>query len=133
MSLLVLKFCGTSVGDIDRIKNAAAKVAEEVRRGHKVAVVVSAMAGGTDQLINYCRAISPHHDRREHDAVVSTGEQVTAGLMALGLNARSWQGWQGPLRTDSGHSKARITGVEGDLFRKRALDGEIGVMAGFQG
>jgi len=138
MSLLVLKFGGTSVGDTDRIKNAAAKVAEEVRRGHKVAVVVSAMSGVTDQLITYCNTISPHHDRREHDAVVSTGEQVTAGLMAMalqqrGLNARSWQGWQLPLRTDSSHSNARILSVEGDALRKRIDTGEIGVMAGFQG
>src|ERR1700722_8721920 len=113
MSLLVLKFGGTSVGDIERIKNAASKVVAEVQRGNKVAVVVSAMAGVTDQLIGFCRAISPHYNLREHDAVVATGEQVTAGLMALalqqrGLNARSWQGWQVPLRTDSAHSKARI-------------------------
>jgi aspartate kinase len=138
LSLLVLKFGGTSVGDTDRIKNAAAKVAEEVRRGHKVAVVVSAMSGVTDQLINYCRAISPHHDRREHDAVVATGEQVTAGLMAMalqqrGLNARSWQGWQVPLRTDGSHSKARIMAVEGEAILQRLQAGEIAVMAGFQG
>src|SRR5580704_11528763 len=115
MSLLVMKFGGTSVGDIERIKSAAAKVVAEVQKGHKVAVVVSAMAGVTDQLINHCRAISPHHNPREHDAVVSTGEQITSGLMAMalqqrGLNARSWQGWQVPLRTDSLHSKARIEG-----------------------
>ena len=93
MALIVLKFGGTSVGDTERIKNAAAKVAAEVQRGHKVAVVVSAMAGVTDQLIGYCRAIHPHHDPREQDAVVATGEIVTAGLMAIalqqrGLNAR---------------------------------------------
>ncbi|MFY9288102.1 MAG: aspartate kinase [Alphaproteobacteria bacterium] len=138
MSLLVLKFGGTSVGDIERIKNAAAKVEAEVRKGHKVAVVVSAMAGVTDQLIGYCRSMSPHHDPREHDAVVSTGENITAGLMAMalkqrGLNARSWQGWQVPLRTDSTHSKARITDIKPDDLKKRILDGEVGVMAGFQG
>ncbi len=138
MSLIVMKFGGTSVGDTDRIKNAAAKVAEEIRRGNKVAVVVSAMSGVTDQLIGYCNAISPHHDRREHDAVVSTGENVTAGLMAMalqqrGMNARSWQGWQVPLRTDSSHSKARILGIEGEALRKHIAQGEIGVMAGFQG
>lgn len=138
MSLLVLKFGGTSVGDIERIKNAAAKVEAEVRKGHKVAVVVSAMAGVTDQLIGYCRSMSPHHDPREHDAVVSTGENITAGLMAMalkqrGLNARSWQGWQVPLRTDSTHSKARITDIKPDDLKKRVLDGEVGVMAGFQG
>ncbi|MDX2028776.1 MAG: aspartate kinase [Alphaproteobacteria bacterium] len=138
MSILVMKFGGTSVGDIERIKNAAAKVAEEVRRGHKVAVVVSAMAGMTDQLISHCRAVSPHHDPREHDAVVSTGEQITAGLMAMalqqrGLNARSWQGWQVPLQTDSSHGKARVIDVKGDEFRKHIDGGEVGVMAGFQG
>lgn len=138
MALLVLKFGGTSVGDIGRIKNAAAKVVAEVQRGHKVAVVVSAMAGVTDQLLGYCRSIAPHHDPREQDAVVSTGEQVTAGLMALalqqrGLNARSWQGWQVPLRTDSSHSKARIVDINADKLKKRVLDGEVAVMAGFQG
>ena len=138
MALLVLKFGGTSVGDVERIKNAAAKVAAEVQRGHKVAVVVSAMAGVTDQLISYCRAVAPHHDPREHDAVVATGEQVTAGLMAMalqqrGLNARSWQGWQVPMHTDSTHSKARILDIEASEFRKRIDNNEIGVMAGFQG
>ncbi len=138
MSLLVLKFGGTSVGDIERIKNAAAKVAAEVKLGHKVAVVVSAMAGVTDQLINYCRSITPHHDPREQDAVVSTGEMVTAGLMAIalqqrGLNARSWHGWQVPLRTDSSHTKARIMEFNADALRQRVMDGEIAVMAGFQG
>src|SRR5580698_1475581 len=120
--LLVLKFGGTSVGDIERIKNAAAKVAAEVQNGHKVAVVVSAMAGVTDQLIGYCRAVAPLHDPREYDAVVATGEQITAGLMAMalqqrGLNARSWQGWQVPLRTDSAHGKARIRDINADALR----------------
>ena len=138
MALIVMKFGGTSVGDVERIKNAAAKVAAEVKLGHKVAVVVSAMAGVTDQLIGYCRAVSPHHDPREHDAVVASGEQVTAGLMAMalqqrGLNARSWQGWQVPLRTDSTHSKARILDIEAADLLKRINDGEVGVMAGFQG
>ncbi|HEU0117685.1 MAG TPA: aspartate kinase [Alphaproteobacteria bacterium] len=138
MALLVLKFGGTSVGDVERIKNAAAKVEAEVKRGHKVAVVVSAMAGVTDQLIGYCRSVSPYHDPREHDAVVSTGEQITSGLMAMalkqrGLNARSWQGWQVPLKTDSTHSRARIMDIAADNIRKQILDGEVGVMAGFQG
>jgi aspartate kinase len=138
MSLLVLKFGGTSVGDIERIKNAAAKVVAEVQRGHKVAVVVSAMAGVTDQLLGYCRAISSHYNLRESDAIVATGEQVTAGLMAMalqqrGLNARSWQGWQIPLRTDSSYSRARIMEIDGDVIKKRIADGEVGVMAGFQG
>ncbi len=138
MALFVMKFGGTSVGDIERIKNAAAKVEAEVRRGHKVAVVVSAMSGVTDQLIGYCRAISPHHDLREHDAVIASGEQITSGLMAMalqqrGINARSWHGWQVPLKTDSQHSKARITNIEADAFRKSLENGEVGVMAGFQG
>jgi aspartate kinase len=136
--LLVLKFGGTSVGDIERIKNAAAIVAAEVKKGHKAAVVVSAMAGVTDELVGHCRAISPHYDPREYDAVVATGEQVTAGLMAMalqqrGLNARSWQGWQVPLRTDSTHGKARIVDIDAATFRQRIEQGEIGVMAGFQG
>ncbi len=136
--LLVLKFGGTSVGDIERIKNAAAIVAAEVQKGHKVAVVVSAMAGVTDELVGYCRAITPLYDPREYDAVVAAGEQITAGLMAIalqqrGLNARSWQGWQVPMRTDSVHSKARIIDVDAAAFRQRIENGEVGVMAGFQG
>ena len=138
LSLLVMKFGGTSVMDIERIKNAAAKVAAEVQRGHRIAVVVSAMAGVTDRLIDQCRAVTRHYDLREYDAVVATGEQVTAGLMALalqqrGLNARSWQGWQVPLRTDAGHSRARILGVDAQGIRDRLDEGEIAVMAGFQG
>ncbi|MBV8060863.1 MAG: aspartate kinase [Alphaproteobacteria bacterium] len=138
MSLLVMKFGGTSVGDVDRIKNAAAKVAAEVQRGHKVAVVVSAMAGATDGLINLCRSVTPHYDLREYDVVVSTGEQITAGLMALalrqhGLTARSWQGWQLPLKTDGNYGNARIMSIDGDKARERILDGEIAVLAGFQG
>src|SRR5512145_520111 len=138
MSLIVMKFGGTSVGDIDRIKNAAAKVAAEVQRGHKVAVAVSAMAGATDQLIGYCRSISSRFDQREHDAVVSTGEQVTSGLMALalqqrGMNARSWQGWQVGILTDSTHGKARIVDIDGAVLRESIEGGEIGVVAGFQG
>src|ERR1700722_1066578 len=138
MSLLVMKFGGTSVADVERIKGAAAKVAQEAQKGHKIVVVVSAMAGITDDLINHCRAISPHHNPREHDAVVSTGEQVTAGLMAMalqqrGLNARSWQAWQLPVRTDSMHGKARIQDIDAAPIRKRMEAGEVGVMAGFQG
>jgi len=138
MSLIVMKFGGTSVGDIDRIKNAAAKVAAEIQRGQKVAVVVSAMAGETDRLIALCRAVSPHYDRREHDSIVATGEQVSAGLMALalqqrGLNARSWQGWQVPLHTDSLHAKAHITTIDTGDMLKSIDDGEIAVVAGFQG
>ncbi len=138
MALLVMKFGGTSVGDIGRIKNAAAKVASEVQRGNKVAVVVSAMAGVTDELLGFCRSVSPYYDQRESDAVVATGEQVTAGLMALalqqrGLNARSWQGWQLPLTTDTVHGKARIKSIDTKDILKNVLDGEIAVLAGFQG
>lgn len=138
MALIVVKFGGTSVGDTERIKKAATKVAAEVKAGNKVAVVVSAMAGVTDQLIGYCRSVTPHYDLREYDAVVTAGENITAGLMAialqqLGLNARSWQGWQVPLRTDAAHSKARILGVDAERLRAKLNEGEIGVMAGFQG
>ncbi len=138
MALVVVKFGGTSVGDVARIANAAAKVAAEVKRGNKIAVVVSAMSGVTDQLLGYCHQISSRPDRREQDAVVSSGEQVTAGLMAIalqsqGLQARSWQGWQVPLRTDAAHTKARIVTLETDGLRQRIEDGEVAVMAGFQG
>lgn len=138
MALLVVKFGGTSVGDIERIKNAASKVAAEVRLGHRVVVVVSAMAGVTDQLIHYCRSVTPRPNPREQDAVVATGEQVTAGLMALaleqrGLNARSWQGWQLPLRTDTMHTKARIIDINTVDLLRRADSGEVAVVAGFQG
>jgi len=138
MSLIVMKFGGSSVGDIDRIKNAAAKVAAEIQRGHKVAVVVSAMTGVTDGLIGYCRSVSPHFDHREHDTVVATGEQVTSGLMALalhqrGVNARSWQGWQLRILTDNTHAKARILDIEADKICQHIEAGEVGVMAGFQG
>jgi len=138
MSLIVMKFGGTSVGDIDRIKSAAAKVSAEIQRGHKVAVVVSAMTGVTDQLIGLCRSVSPRYDQREHDTVVATGEQVTSGLMALalhqrGLNARSWQGWQLRLLTDSTHAKARIMDIEADALRRSLEEGEVAVVAGFQG
>ena len=138
MSLIVMKFGGTSVGDIERIKNAASKVALEMQRGNKVAVVVSAMSGVTDQLIGYCRAITPRYDQREHDAVVASGEQVTSGLMALaiqqqGLNARSWQGWQVGLHTDKSHAKARIMDIDAARLRQSIDEGEVGVVAGFQG
>jgi aspartate kinase len=138
MARIVLKFGGTSVGDLDRIRNAAQKVAAEVRAGHQVAVVVSAMAGVTNQLVSYCREISPLHDAREYDAVVSSGENVTSGLMALalqqlGVTARSWQGWQVPLRTDDVHAKARILGIDTAELEKGFARGEVAVLAGFQG
>lgn len=138
MSRIVMKFGGTSVVGIPEIENAARKVVAEVERGHQVAVVVSAMAGVTNQLVEYCARISPLHDVREYDAVVSSGENVTAGLMALalqkaGISARSWQGWQIPLRTDEVHSKARIEAIETGELEKRFESGEVAVIAGFQG
>lgn len=138
MALLVVKFGGTSVGDVERIKHAASKVAQEVKRGHKVVVVVSAMAGVTDQLIGFCRSVNPRHNPREHDSVVSTGEQVSSGLMALaleqrGLNARSWLGWQLPITTDTDYNKARILNIDVSHLKKRLEKGEVAVLAGFQG
>jgi len=138
MALIVAKFGGTSVGDIGRIRIAAAKVAREVERGNKVVVVVSAMAGVTNQLVDYCCEISPIHDLREYDVVVSSGEQVTAGLMAMtlqkkGIAARSWLGWQIPIHTDEMHGKARVIGLEAEELHKRLGDGEVAVVPGFQG
>lgn len=138
MARLVLKFGGTSVAGIPEIETAAAKVAAEVARGHSVAVVVSAMAGVTNQLVDYCRAISPLHDAREYDAVVSSGENVTAGLMALalqkrGIKSRSWQGWQVPIVSDSLHGKARIKDIRTADMIVGMDRGEVAVVAGFQG
>ncbi len=138
MGLLVLKFGGTSVAGIKEIENASEKVAAEVARGHKVAVVVSAMSGVTNQLVEYCRAISPLHDAREYDAVVSSGENVTSGLMALalqkrGIQARSWQGWQVPVLSSEVHGKARILDIQVDEMKRRMEEGEVAVLAGFQG
>ena len=138
MARIVLKFGGTSVGDIDRIKNVARKVKVEVDAGHQVAVVVSAMSGVTNKLVEYCAGISPLHDAREYDAVVASGEQVTSGLTALalqelGITARSWQGWQIPIRTDDVHAKARIGTIETEELERRLSTGEVAVIAGFQG
>ena len=138
MARIVMKFGGTSVADLDRIRNAARRVQREVEAGHEVAVVVSAMAGVTNQLVGYVDAMSKLHDTREYDVVVSSGEQVTAGLMALalqelGVAARSWMGWQIAIRTDDVHGKARILGVEGDAVEARFKDGMVEVVAGFQG
>jgi len=138
MALLVVKFGGTSVGNIDRIKYAAGKVAQEVKRGHKIVVVVSAMAGVTDTLIGYCRSVNPRPNPREYDSIVSTGEQVSSGLLALaleqrGLNARSWLGWQLPIRTDTSYTKATIRDIDVTRLEKRLERGEVAVLAGFQG
>ena len=138
MARLVQKFGGTSVASVERIKAVAQRVSREVRSGHQVAVVVSAMAGVTDQLVGWTRETSRLHDACEYDVVVSSGEQVTAGLLALalqslGINARSWLGWQIPIRTDDVHGKARIRSLEvGDLGRELGR-GQVAVVAGFQG
>jgi len=138
MSRIVMKFGGTSVADVDRIRNAAARVADEVKAGNQVAVVVSAMAGATNQLVAWVNQVAPLHDAREYDAVVASGEQVTAGLMALalqqlGIVARSWLGWQLPLVTDAAHGKARIERIETAQLAERMARGEVAVVAGFQG
>ena len=138
MALIVAKFGGTSVADTARIETAAAKVLREVERGNKVVVVVSAMAGVTNQLVGYCDSISKMYDLREYDAVVSSGEQITAGLMAMalqkiGVQARSWLGWQVPIRTDNVHGKARIEDIDVTELRKRLDSGEVAVVPGFQG
>ena len=138
MALIVQKFGGTSVATIDRIKAAALKVRAEVERGNHVAVVVSAMAGVTNQLVEYCHTLVAQYDEREYDAVIASGEQVTSGLMALalqtlGLKSRSYQGWQVPIVTDGVHSKARISRIAADLLKPRIMAGEIPVVTGFQG
>jgi aspartate kinase len=113
MSILVMKFGGTSVATLDRIHRAAKRVAAEVAKGHDVIVIVSAMSGKTNELVGWVNDTAPLYDAREYDAVVSSGENVTAGLMALRLQemdipARSWQGWQVPVKTTSAHASARI-------------------------
>lgn len=138
MSRIVMKFGGTSVADLDRIRNVANRVKREVEAGNEVAVVVSAMAGATNQLVKWCADLSPLHDPREYDVVVATGEQVTIGLLAIalqtiGVKARSWQGWQIPIRTDDAHGKARVEEVEGGALIASMQAGEVPVVAGFQG
>jgi aspartate kinase len=138
MARLVLKFGGTSVRDVDRIKSVALRVKREVDAGNEIAVVVSAMAGVTNQLVDWVGQISRLHDAREYDAVVASGEQVTAGLVALalqdlGVNARSWLGWQIPLQTDGVHGKARIGEIKTAEIIRRFAEGQVAVVAGFQG
>ncbi|AUN30847.1 aspartate kinase [Niveispirillum cyanobacteriorum] len=138
MARLVLKFGGTSVGDIERIKNVAKKVKQEVDAGHEVAVVVSAMSGVTNQLVDYCKQIAKVHDQAEYDAVVASGEQVTSGLLAIalqeiGIPARSWQGWQIPLIADETHGKSRIERIDTTTLSDNMSQGVVGVVAGFQG
>ncbi|MFY7779008.1 MAG: aspartate kinase [Elstera sp.] len=138
MARIVMKFGGTSVADLDRIRNVAHRVKREVDAGNQVAVVVSAMAGTTNQLVAWVNGISKLHDTKEYDAVVASGEQVTAGLTALalqelGIPARSWLGWQIPIYTDDVHGKARITDIPGDNLNAAFDLGEVAVIAGFQG
>jgi aspartate kinase len=139
MARLVMKFGGTSVADLDRIRNVARHVEREVKAGHEVAVVVSAMAGKTNELVGWSRQAAALHDAREYDAVVASGEQVTAGLLAIvledmGVSARSWQGWQLPIWTDNAHGSARILGINGEELIKRFREhGQVAVIAGFQG
>jgi len=138
MARLVLKFGGTSVADLDRIRNVARHVKREVDAGHEVAVVVSAMAGQTNKLVDLCKQASPLHDAREYDAVVASGEQVTSGLLAMvlqqmGVNARSWQGWQVPIKTNGTHGAARIKEIDADFLVERISQGQVAVLAGFQG
>jgi aspartate kinase len=138
MARIVMKFGGTSVADLDRIRNVAARVKYQLDQGDQVAVVVSAMAGATNQMVAWCQALSPLHDAREYDAVVATGEQVTVGLLAialqtLGVDARSWLGWQVPVLTDGAHGTARIQSIAGDALIASLQAGQVPVVAGFQG
>ena len=133
-----MKFGGTSMADIARIRSAAARVKRECDQGHQVVVVVSAMAGATNQLVKWCNEIDPLHDAREYDAVVATGEQVTTGLMAmalqaLGVPARSWQGWQVAIRTDDAHGRARVDRIDSGPLLADLAAGRVAVIAGFQG
>ena len=139
MPLLVMKFGGTSVADTDRIKKVADKVQREVERGYDVIVIVSAMAGKTNELVGWVEATSPMFDAREYDAVVSSGENVTAGLLALtlqeqGVPARSWQGWQVPIMTTAQHSAARFVDIPRENIDHKFAEGmKVAVIAGFQG
>ena len=138
MARIVQKFGGTSVGDIERIKNVALKVKVEIDRGNEIAVVLSAMSGETNRLVGLVNQMGSLYDAREYDSVVATGEQVTIGLLALalqdlGVPARSWLGWQVPFHTDDVHAKARIQKIDVDELDKRMKTGEVPVVAGFQG
>jgi aspartate kinase len=138
MALIVMKFGGTSVANVERIRNVARHVKREVDGGNRVAVVVSAMAGATNQLVAWVREASLLHDAREYDAIVASGEQVTAGLLAIvlqsmGITARSWLGWQIPIVTDDAHGVARIKEIESASLSPRLQRGEVAVIAGFQG
>ena len=138
MARIVQKFGGTSVADLDRIRAVAQRVKAEVDAGNEVAVVVSAMSGTTNQLVEWSREIGPLHDAREYDVIVSTGEQVTVGLLAIalqniGIDARSWLGWQIALHTNDLHGSARIESLDADKLDERLSSGQVAVVAGFQG
>ena len=138
MARIVMKFGGTSMAGIERIRSVAARVKREVAAGNEVAVVVSAMAGETDRLVGFCREASSLYDPREYDVVVAAGEQITSGLLAIalqaaGVKARSWLGWQLPIHTDDAHAKARIGGIETDALLASMAAGEVAVIPGFQG
>jgi len=139
MARLVMKFGGTSVADIDHIRNVARHVKREFDAGNEVAVVVSAMAGKTNELVAWCQEAAPLHDAREYDTVVASGEQVTTGLLAIalqqmGVPARSWQGWQLPILTTNAHGAARITDINGtEIIKRFAERNEVAVITGFQG
>ncbi len=138
MARIVQKFGGTSVADLDRIRAVAQRVKAEVDAGNEVAVVLSAMSGTTNQLVEWSRDIGPVHDAREYDVVVSTGEQVTIGLLAIalqniGIDARSWLGWQIALHTNDVHGSARIESIDTDKLDERLSSGQVAVVAGFQG
>src|ERR1041384_6190357 len=139
MARLVMKFGGTSVADVDRIRNVAQHVKREVDAGHEVAVVVSAMSGKTNELVAWCTEASAMHDAREYEAVVASGEQVTSGLLAItlqgmGIQARSWQGWQIPIKTSAAHASARILDIDGtEIITRFKERKEVAVIAGFQG
>jgi aspartate kinase len=138
MARIVMKFGGTSVGDVDRIRNVAAHVKREVDAGHQVAVVVSAMSGETNRLVGLTRDVARLHDAREYDVVVSAGEQISVGLLAMalqdiGVAARSWLGWQMSVKTSDVHGAARIEMIEPDAMEAQFSEGRVGVIAGFQG
>ncbi len=138
MARIVMKFGGTSMAGIERIRNVAGRVKSEVDAGNQVAVVVSAMAGETDRLVGYCREASPLADPREYDVVVAAGEQITSGLLAItlqamGCPARSWLGWQLPIRTSDAHASARIEDIDTTALDKALATGEVAVIPGFQG
>lgn len=138
MSIIVQKFGGTSVADVARIRDVARHVEKEVKIGNQVVVVVSAMAGTTNQLVDWVSEVNTLHDFEEYDLILSTGEQVTSGLLALslqniGIKARSWMSWQIPLQTDNTHGKARIIDIDTNLIKKSLQSGFVAVIPGFQG